>query len=685
MINKYKVHVLNRDLNLDPTYKNVVQVFDPIAKTKDYTGVFTTDELTFYDAEEEINFNLISSIKATITLDITMDLENTTRQFMTNGTPLTIESALNRQYCIILKQEYDDENETLLSQKYYFYFLKNPRTINENLVKYDLDLDVFMTYPLFSDIDISKTKISRAHVDRFTNGSTLLNASFNLNNEFLETGEPLDTEYTKIKYEEIEPNFIKIGAPNISRSAGSDILDNAEEIIENALNNARWLYLVMHKNQGGGATDNKLIFAPYPSKTENNLKIRFAIVNDGGDYVNYQDIDANTLYNDMKDDPNIYNAFISPLAPWGYYDNGGGLLKVINYYYDANNQTLYIAFRNLNVPNYQDLEKQKIETKTFIYDSDVAIGGVFYTTTSTLESFISYFETNDIEAFKKDNINNLTNTPFNISIINDAEIKTKIKQSYNEFVLKSELDTSTLSIDLSILKTNKLKIKAINNITFNTNGEIYFTINNLYEKDLGIFTRAQYTPIMYGDKFREFKATNQNYQITSQALPIITGTIGGAVGGAKFGGVYGAIGGAIVGFGASALKVHTNFDNMKNSPNSIKLKGQQINIDNKVKSRFFNIEHNKLRDTDLKAVNLYFYEFGYNISILENIENYFTRSSFNYIQTENCEKDVHALLSNEILEIVIKALNDGVRFWTKAKYINSKFEYTTNNLESKLL
>ena len=190
---------------------------------------------------------------------------------------------------------------------------------------------------------------------------------------------------------------------------------------------------------------------------------------------------------------------------------------------------------------------------------------------------------------------------------------------------------------------------------------------------------------MYSDKFKEYKATNQNYQITGQAIPIVTGTLGGTVAGAKFAGVYGAVGGALVGLGTSALKVHTNFDNMKNSPNSIKLKGQQIAIDNKVKNKFFNIEHNTLRETDLIQANLYFYEYGYNISEIDNISNFFTRSSFNYIQLEDCEKDVHALINKNVLDIIIKALNNGVRFWTKSHYETNKFKYTTNNLETKLL
>ena len=81
---------------------------------------------------------------------------------------------------------------------------------------------------------------------------------------------------------------------------------------------------------------------------------------------------------------------------------------------------------------------------------------------------------------------------------------------------------------------------------------------------------------------------------------------------------------------------------------------------------------------------MYFYEFGYAINNVDNLENFFTRSSFNYIQTENCEKDLHALISKNVLDVIIKALNEGVRFWTAWHYNHSKFEYTTNNLENEL-
>ena len=549
------------------------------------------------------------------------------------------------------------------------------------MVKYNLILDVFTTYPLYSDIDVDKTKILRAHTKRFT-GLNYSNVSFDLTNKYLTTGEPIDDLFAKIKTEEIERNFKNICSPTIEKATGSDTLTAAETLIHNAINNLCWLYIFKHKDEGGGASDNILFFAPYSNNKDNsinNMNITYYVSQDGNP-ANFKQIDASALYNESKNNQYVYNAFISPLGPFGSYD---GAYNNLYYYYDSTQPTsLQIIFKNINVRNYQSLDKQTLDSETFTYDATYSLNGIFYTITSSLDSFISYFETADITAFEKDNIT-LSNTPYSLTAINNAEIKTMIRQNYNEFILKCDLDTSTLSIDLSILKTNTIKIKAINNIAFYTNGEIYVTANNLYEKDLGIFTRAQYTPIMYGDKFQQFKATNQNYKITSQAIPIFAGAAAGAVSGAKFGGGYGAAVGAVVGFGASALKVHTNFDNMKNSPNSIKLKGQSIAIDNKVKKRFFNLEHYTLRDADMAQANLYFYEFGYSINEIEEIKNFLNRSSFNYIQlNDDCEKSLHALLNENILNIVCNALKNVVRFWKKSHYIIDKFNYTTNNLET---
>ena len=670
---KYRVHIIARDINFDPTYKNVVQFFNATLKTKDYTGVFTNDELTFAESEETINFDPKDAINANICVDYNDDF--VLSKF--GVASMSINDALNRQYCIIKESKYNDETEAEISSKLYFYFITNATIKNDSLVNYTLKLDVFTTYPLYSDIDIDKTKILRAHIKRFT-GASYSNVNFDLTNKYLTTGEPIDNEFSKIKIEDIEPNFKKIGSATITKITGSDTLPSENDTIENVLNSLTWLYIIRRKKEGGGSyVTNYLFFAPFLNNKIDNFSNILFYVSPDNDPNNFIQIDANALYAELLEDPYIYNAYISPLAPYGTMATG----NFIYYNYNDNTKVLEIIFNKNNVYNYQNLDKSKTDAKTFSYDSSIASAGVYIGYDDNIKAFISYFETDDITLFDKSGVT-LSNTPFSYSEIAKAEIKTKIRPSYNEYNLKCELDTSTTTIDLSILQTNYLTLKAINNLSNNTNGEIYFTCNDIYKKDYGIFTQAQYTPLMFSDKFKEYKATNRNYQITGQAIPMITGTLGGAVsGGLKFGAV-GAVVGGVVGFGTSAIKVHTNFDNMKNSPNSIKLKGQNISIDNKVKQRFFNIEHNRLRDEDLNAVNLYFYEYGYTINNIDEIKNYLTRSSFNYIQLEDPTKDIHALLNENVLQIVIDALKNGVRFWTKAHYINDRFNYTTNNLET---
>ena len=690
MINKYKIHVINRDLNFDPTYKNVVQFFNPTDNTKDYTGVFTSSELYFTPIEEEINFNIIDSINASVSLDINGEFAS--RQFMLGvNEVLTLEKALNRQYCIIRKYEYTDE-ETFIQNIDYFYFMKNPRAINENLVKYDLQLDVFTTYPLFSDIDVSKTKITRAHVDRFTNDSVLNNATYNFNIPYLETAEPFDNIFTKIKDAEIEKNFIDIFGTTYYKHTGSATRTN--EQIEDILNNTMWLYCLQRLNNGGGASiKNKIWCAPFVKNKLSYNNISFIIANND-DLTDastlQQTINANLMYDALAEDTHLYNAFISPLSPFGSI-NASNTNYHITYDYDDVSKNIKIIFvlktspKAYNKQNFTDLSVTTGAPLYFDYtiDNDISQNYGFYIGyNDNIEPFISYFETASITLFEK--TYNLISNTYNYDTIKEAEPKTKVRQCYNEFILKTELDTGVTYLDLSILKTNEIKIKAINNLSNNTNGEMFITANDLYIKDLGIRTQPRYTPTFYSDKFKEYKQAHQNYIITGQALPIATGTIAGAFGGASKGGAFGAVVGGIIGFGASALKVNENFDAMKNSLDAIKLKGESNAIDGKIKDRYFNIEHNILRERDEKEIILYLYEYGYTINAISTIKDFFKRSSFNYIQLENCEKDVHALLSTDILNVVIKALNDGVRFWTKTKYIASKFEYTTNNLESKL-
>ena len=683
----YKIHVINRDLNLDPTYKNVVQVFDPILKTKDYTSVFTNEELNFDATDSEINFNIKDGINASVTLDLqpSEDEEeqaNILKQF--GVTSVSMVDATNRQYAIVQEQESND-NGNITKTKLYFYFIENPTILNNNTVHYNLKLDVFMTYPLFSDIEINKTRISRAHVNRFASGSTLANATHNLDLKYLQTGEPLDDTFIKIRKEETPINFFNFMGTNYVQMGSIPV---SKTTIENILNNTKWLYVMeRHESQGGGDLEgNKLLIAPFLEKNPSTYdKIEFYLSPDI-DYTNNGElISANFLYDEICESPTIYNAFISPLSPFGTLLN-----NISNYYiaYERISATqLNIIFVNNNKAyNNQRLNdtevKSVIASNNSLNDPSACIA-IMYTDDESIKNFVSYFESEELTIFSKNFT--LTNTPYNYNVIENAEVKTKIRQCYNEINLKTALDTSELNVDLSILKTNKLKIKAINNLSGLTNVEIYLTINDENIKNYGIFTKAQYTPLIYSDKFNEYKATNKNYAITGQAIPIITGTIGGAVGGAMKGGIYGAILGGAVGFGTSAYKVHANYDNMKNSPDGIKLKGQNITIDEIAHNSMFYLENNKLRETDLKEVNTYLYENGYTINEIEEISNFFTRSSFNYIQLENCKKDLHALINENIIDTIVKALEEGVRFWTPTHYASDKFNYTTNNLEKTLL
>lgn len=686
---EYKIHVINRDLNFDKTYKNVIQFFNTADNTKDYTGVFTNDELSFTDAEETINFDLFDSINASVVLDTTS--ESAPLQF--NDVNININKALNRQYCIIQEKEKDDNGNTLKTNLY-FYFIDKAIIKNEYLVRYDLILDVFTTHPLFSDVDVDKTKITRAHTDRFASGSTLSSATFNLNNKFLETGEPIDDAYIKIRKSKQNASFKNICGTNYQKLSTASL---SNEILNEIINNTRWLYVVARATK-----NNYLRIAPYYPK-KSNYTIKY-YVSHTIDYTNDGHlIDADFLYNDQAESADVYNAYISPFAPFGTINNNINNYRIA-YSYDNLNNTLDIIFLCEFEPlpdgfdNYVLYNSYEIENA----DSNItrieffvnALARYIYLDYSQLgdafKNFISYFESEDITLFNS-TITNLSNV-YNYTDIQRAEIKTKMRMSYNEYTLKSQFDTAETAIDLNILKTTTLKIKVLNNLNPANDGDVFITINDIWKKNFGITSKVQYTPLFYSDKFREYVATNKNYRITGQAIPILSATAGGAVGGAvsglKIGGVYGgaigAVAGGIIGFGSSAFKVHTNFDNMLNTPDAIKLKGQNITIDEKITPSYVYIENNGLRDEDEKAVNYYFYEYGYNISIIDNIKNYFTRRDFNYIQLDDCEKDIHALLNEDILKTIITALNNGVRFWSKTKYIDSKFSYTTNNLESKL-
>lgn len=684
----YKIHIINRDLNLDPTYKNVVQVFNPLTKTKDYSSVFTNDELSFDATDTEINFDLKDGINASVLLEIQSnnDLEeeqaNINKQFGVNTNSVSMQEAINRQYAIVQETTTDD-NGNITNTKLYFYFIDNAVIKNSFSVKYDLVLDAFMTYPLFSDIDVNKTKISRAHVDRFASGSVLNNASFNLNNNFLETGEPIEDLYQKIRKQKINAKMKNICGTNYQKIS---TYTPGEDVINDIILNTRWLYALART-----ATNNQIWIAPYYPK-ETTYNIKYYISHTTNYTVDGHRIDANMMYYNKAEDNKVYNGYISPFGPFGTINNNITNYRIA-YSWDPipknldiiflcnydNDYSCYYLNNSYEIENANNKIKQIpffiADTSQFMY--------IDYSGIDMLFNNISYFESENIKLFDDTGIS-LTNN-YNYTDIEKAEVKTKMRMAFNEFKIKSQFDDAETILDLNILKTTNVFFKIINNLNPSNDGDIYITLNDLWEKNFGITSKIQYTPLFYSDKFKEYQATNKNYRVTGQALPIITGTLGGAIGGALKGGAIGAGVGGVVGFGSSAYKVHANFDNMINTPDAIKLKGQNITIDEKITPSYIYLEHNELREEDLKAVNMYFYEFGYNIGIIDNIENYLTRSSFNYIQLENCKKDLHALINEKIIDIVVKALENGVRFWKPSHYTNDKFNYTTNNLETKLL
>lgn len=671
---KYKVHILNRDINFDPNYKNVVQFFDPIAKTKDYTGVFTNDELTFTDSEEVVNFDLKNALNASLVVDFTND--NVLSVWGVNS--VSINDALNRQYCIIKESLCDDETETEISSKLYFYFMQNPTLKNNNLVKYNLVLDVFTTYPLFSDVEVDKTKIQRAHIDRFTLGSTANDAHALLNNKYLNIGEEIDNKFIKINKNKI-PVKLKF-YPRIEKTPNSENL--SEETIKNILNSLRWLYIEKRDNN-----KNTLYFGcdiPLNFNEVYNIQL---YTTSGNTTTNAQSIDtAESVYNSFAEDPQVINAFISPLSPFATINSYGYSSIIYDYSTAGGNEYLKIYFNNHTQQGdtsiftsyyYENKEKNSI------IGVDLKYGSYFDTFLSKSPKAFLY-EGETIEAFN----NNLTlsNYPFNYDVIKDAEVKTKIRQCFNEFILKTEIEENNINIDLGFLKTNQLDVQLIQDMKPTTNGNIYITINNLYNKDIGAHIKGKATPQFYSDKYLDFVASNKNFALTGMALPIIKDTAGAIVGGAIAGGVGGAIIGAGVGLAESTLKVHANMDNIRNTPDAIKRKGESIENEKFINTYPIYFIHTQLRDEELKQVNLYFYQFGYAINDIEDLSNFFTRSSFNYIQLEeDCQKDIHALLNESILNIICNALKNGVRFWKKEHYNNYKFNYDTNNLESKLL
>lgn len=689
MIYSYKIHVINRDLNLDATYKNVVQVFNPLTRTKDYSSVFTSNELTFTDADIEINFDINDGINSSVVLDTEDALDETPHVFKQFGVySISATEATNRQYCIIQELTKNDNLE-IINTKLYFYFITGRSIRNGNIIKYNLQLDAFMTYPLFSDIQVNKTRILRAHVNRFNLGATASSATYNFNNKYLQTGEPYDDKFIKVVKD--VKNVMFKSYPEITAAAGSESINT--EYIKDILNRTLWLYVETREQPN----TNKLHFAPllpefvnFNDGTGNHTNIKIGVCCQG----NITDSDkhsrffsSDVLYGQFAENTNVINAFWSPFSPFPTMSDTTQFSIVYDYNKTAGNDHVYIYFNlkqyvsfgsnnESRIFYYEDLRRRELNNIIFNVSSQYYSGGV------ENSKFIFRYDSEDIELFEK--TNSYINAPYDYNQIKKAEIKTKIRQTYNEYNIKNSLTEDTLKIDLNYLKTNKISLNAFMNKSVITNGDVFLTYNELFDKNIGEFIKTKSTPQFYSDVYKEYIATHNNYALTGIALPIIKSTLGSAVAAGFKGGGAGAVAGAIAGLTIGVIQTMANYDDMKNSPDNVKRKGEDLNLSVFVDEYPFEIEQTELREEELKDVNLYLYENGYAINDIENLENFFTRSSFNYIQTENCEKDLHALINKNVLDVIIKALNDGVRFWTPTHYANSKFDYTTNNLENAL-
>lgn len=172
---------------LNNTYKNAVQFTSESERSAffQHYRVFTTGETTSY------NFNYKPNPNSLLTSIV----------FSFEGLPMNKKTWFNVNY-LIVHQNIDNETEPTEG----YYFVTGVKCIRDNVVEYQLELDVMSTYPFNIDFRMkNKVMVERRHCNRFiTSRPPIVKRVFN--DYYANGGDELDGQF-KAQYPTVPVHF----------------------------------------------------------------------------------------------------------------------------------------------------------------------------------------------------------------------------------------------------------------------------------------------------------------------------------------------------------------------------------------------------------------------------------------------------------------------------------------------
>jgi hypothetical protein len=661
-----------------PDYKNVIRFKEESHRVAFFsnaqlggTNFSATGTTTAY---QSINFNWNDGYETTIRINNTDDSATTSPN-----------NFLSYNYLHLVEQK---GLETLQ----YFFFIKNAKFINADVIEYRIVLDVFTTH--IQDIASDQPIMTeRRHCQRFARFGTTPNFSWRFRSEDAILGDELDERFKAMIPETLNPQKQYIEYFTSTSSVPTEIEgydDNFRAFVNEQLNETMWMYaFVLIDEDDSNQTGTRLLNnQPWIDSFDVGYRVLVAPVKTMG-IIRTQNVgettyiwNAKKLYESLMSDklnPLAISIRLSPIAPFNNrmrFNDGGTTPQFV-----PAGSTIAIKVFTTQGNTHADLPFLKVDGSTttghdwFMLSGTGSSSSYWGDDTNALLGLITYSNISDVNA---NLLNQTEEALLNLPVynaFNTLPTNTTTKSHNNEPKLKTapyyrlELMTGYSPIkELNPIhfvaptpigyqlkfEVNDIPTIADQKYTYAISKSLantYYANNLEYNKAL--VGNNLYEFVVRRDKFADYVANHSNYLLTGLAIPSISGLVNTSL--QAVSGNYGRSITSGIDTVANAVNFFATMNDMERAPDTIKATGNNILHD-------FSLGINlglKLAPFRLTAEQRemafdYFYERGYRImresiwkasndSIPSNLTGFtpydaiFNRSRFNYIKLNDDE------------------------------------------------
>lgn len=726
---KYTIQFAKKNIPWNNSYINAVRVTD-YGQFDKYLQLF--DIINDDGSLANYSFKMADSVNAIMVVD-----------FKNASYTGSIQEYLNLNYAKVIATFSDG------STKAYYYFLKKSLLNSYCRITFNLELDIFVTYPLNVDYEIDGVICKRRHMkryDKLENNGVTFNYDFvssNLKKEEIE--DSFSNRDIVIKFGETFDNLIKFNY--VDNFLNSSIYKN---------NYKGWLVLLYtFGGDDGGMARSYWNGREYPILVLTcpiGIPLGYTF-NFSGNYK--KGISVNSLYDGDLD--KFTNGFSAKLIKSyknskidGNYKVQYELTSDINFKpichfftrfcpFELNNNSLifddYLSYGNSfvfesNPDDYYNMQNTNQDfsiTDTNLRKKSIIWDNYIYHEGTNLSSLYAFIKVNNVRTTYK-----TTNSIFNLNW--DSNLKDKIKKMILPVQNNSNIDFKNVKFNHKDFKLIKFPFSSIglnsmiggnrefdlsyifnlismDGITVSINTGEILSLDNVFEFDYfklssitltddvvnrnfknGLFYYTNFNYPIFSDVFINMVQTNKNY-LTSHYLnlgtEIVSSSFGVAKGIAKkdIGGIVSNVLSPI----SNEINFNLNMDNLKSTPDTLVNK----NINNSslglgYSSMTTYLTFNTIPENEQRQVSDYFYKFGYEDNEISNSIDWINRYIFNYVQTQtdirgNMKEFNDNNFSEDIKLIISNAFQRGITIWEFDSEHLHFFNYEYENWEKSLL